>query len=501
MSSKHLLFLEAGRLSAYVRKKGRLEGEGTFAASPEERNNFAQYLSGRRQGRFYLLANLAEEAYASESIPLLWGRERRMLIARKARQHFPEPALICVESAGREKTTRRNENLLIAALTAPEQLQPWLAALKDAEAALGGIFSPAQFSGRLLERLGHKAPQCLLLCLFGRSLRETYLSNGQAVFSRLIAIDDTSPPALANCFVTEATRLHQYLSGQRRIGRETRLPIFILVHPSAIKEVERVSATAADLDLRIIDSHLAARRLKLEPLPKDSCCVPLFLHLLDNRQAREQFAVPALRLDFRLAQGRRLIWCSAFCLLAASGLGTAHTLHQTRLLGEASERMAEEEQRMRKRHQDIIASFPKTDTAYESIRYLMERYDELAKRRNELPSRLFLLGRVLDKIDDIELDNLDWRIEKIAPGARTSLPQESISLNGHRQGENPEVLRRQVQANLEQFSDLLRSTSACTAEIARPLLMTDFTDDSAPQSGDAGTFVRQHFSLRITCRQ
>lgn len=499
MTTCHLLFLEAGRLSAFVRQRGKLETAGVFSANAAGNEQFANYLAERRQGRFYLLTNLADEAYASESIPPLSGGDRRTLIARKARQHFPEPALNCVYSLGREKTGRRNENLLISALTAPEQLQPWLQLIKDAQAALIGIYSTAQLGGPLLGKVGQAAPHCLLLCQFGHSLRESYLNEGCTVFSRLIAIGDTSAPAIANDFVTEASRLHQYLIGQRRIGREARLPIFILAHPQAVAEIEKSCAAAGNLDFRIIDKHLAARRLKLEAQPEDSCCTSLFLQLLANQQPREQFAGPALRLDYRLAQSRRLLGYLGFGMLSLSGLSTAHTLHQAQALREASWQMGHDQQLLQQRYQAIVGGFPKLDLDPGSVRQLIERHDELAAQRNQLAPGLFMLGSILDQVSEIELDNLDWRVENIAPGAQASVVQEAITLNGHLPGENAGAARRQALASLEHFNKLLRSTSNCTAEIAKPLLTTPSPGNDENALEEAESLVTQHFSLRITC--
>ncbi|MFZ2268563.1 MAG: hypothetical protein WAV95_13395 [Azonexus sp.] len=503
MTSCHLLLLEAGHLSAFILNKGELEAEAIFDANADDHGNFARYLAARRQGRFHLLTNLAEEAYVRECIPALWGGDRQMLIARKARQHFPEPALSCVRSLGREKTTRRNENLLISALTAPEQLQPWLPAIQAAGAALSGIYSPALLNGQLLEKLDRTAPHCLLLCLFGHSLRESYLHNGHTVFSRLIVISDTTPATIAHSFVTEASRLQQYLIAQRLIARDAQLAIFIIAHPQAVALIEKACGEAEHQAFSIIDSHSAARQLKLKTLPADSCSAPLFLHLLAHKQPREQFASPALRLDFRLAQGRRLIWGTALSMLALSGLSTVHALHQAGAEREESAQMAHAEQVLRQRQKAVVSSFPKLDLDPESLHQLLAQHAQLTTQRGQLVPSLLLLGGALDQVDEIEVDNLDWRIERIASGAGTPVARQVITLNGYLPGDSasPGSSARQAQASLEHFNDVLRATATCRAEIAKPLLTTNLPVPGDDRQEESASLVAHHFSLRISCQK
>lgn len=495
MSTCHLLFLDTDQLAAFTWKRGKLEAAGVFIANDEGQHNFATYLATHHHACFHLLVNLPDEGYACESIPCLWGRDRQALITRKAGQHFAAPALSCVTSLGCEKSTRKNENLLISALTAPEQLQPWLQLIKDAGIALSGIYSTSQLGGQLLAKLGHSAPDCLLLCQFENSLRESHVHNGHVFFSRLIGISDNTPPAIADSFVAEAIRLHQYLIGQRRISREDKLPIFILADPQTIADLEQACATANHLAFHIIDCPAAARRLKLHPEAEDSCCAQLFLHLLAGKQPRQQFASPELRQDFRLAQSRRLIWGLVFSMLSMSSLSAAHTIRQARSLHTESEQLIRDEALIRREHQATVAAFPKLDIDHDSLRQLIERHDELARQRFDPVASLFMLARALDQLPEIEIDSLDWRVEKTA--ASTSIAPPVITLNGHLEQQSDSA--RQALASLEQFNEGLRAAANCRAEIAGPLRATSTPATSDDE--DDGPLFRQNFALRINCQK
>jgi hypothetical protein len=65
-------------------------------------------------------------------------------------------------SLGYEKNQRKNEKLLLSALTDPAHLEPWLQRLNAAEVALAGIYSVSQLGGLLLKNWGYPegAPCC-----------------------------------------------------------------------------------------------------------------------------------------------------------------------------------------------------------------------------------------------------------------------------------------------------------------------------------------------------
>jgi len=488
MSASHLLYLDAELLSAYTWQRGQLALERAFPINSEELRDFGEYLLMHRQARFRLLVNLADEGYVTENIPRLWGSDRRALIARKAKQHFPEPALNCVFSLGMEKTTRKTENLLIAALMGTEQLQPCLQTLANCEAALAGVYSTAQLNGALLKKLGYTPPSCLLLSLFKTSMRESYLADGQTVFSRLIPITDRSPAAIAYSFATEAGKLQQYLIGQRRIGRDEALPIFVIAHPESVDEIAQACAVTTNQAITLIDNQAAAHRLKLKTPAPDNCSELLFLHQLTSNTPRQQFATQELRRSFRLAQTRRLIWAMSAGILATGTLSAANDIQQARLLTEETRQQRSDESILRHHHQEIVAAFPALDISHESLRQITDRHAELVLQQNRMPPTLALLANALDQVSAIELESLDWK-------AGTTGTKEMLAIKGYVQEEATSGTT--AKATLERFMELLREIPNCRIDTPHPLLPSSaaqpFADDdaSSPRS-------TQEFLLRMT---
>ena len=304
MIPRRLLYLDTQRLTTHVWQRGKLRPEGVFVMRPEEFTRFTEYLRSHRNSHFRMLVNVAEEGHELETIPFLQGADRKALITRKLGQHFLGSPLATAISLGYEKHKRKNEKLLLSALTNPAHFEPWLKCLEDADAALAGIYTVAQLGGILLRKLGKSAPRALLLTFQDHSIRESYLADGQPLFSRMAPLLDSSIGGLASRFASEANKLHQYLLAQRHVGRNEDLPVYILAHPQAVPAVRQSCRDMANLGFEIIDSHQAARQLDLKSLPDDSSSELLFLHQLATAAPRQQFAGEDHRHDYHISRIR-----------------------------------------------------------------------------------------------------------------------------------------------------------------------------------------------------
>jgi hypothetical protein len=172
--SSRLLYLNTHRLSAYRWQQGKLRCEGVFNHNDEGFRLFADYLAGHASSQFSLLANVAEEGHALETIPFLQGADRQTLITRKIGQHFLGTSLAAAISLGYEKRQRKNEKLLLSALTNPAHFEPWLGKLGEAEVALVGIYTVAQWVASCSKSLARTAAAaCCSPCRITRSAKPT----------------------------------------------------------------------------------------------------------------------------------------------------------------------------------------------------------------------------------------------------------------------------------------------------------------------------------------
>lgn len=465
MTVQRILYLNTHRLSAYAWDSGHVALEEVFEATPEDQGRFTAYLRRHSHRPLRLLCNVAEESHQVETIPFLRGADRELLLERKASQLFFGTALTASTSLGYEKDRRKNERVLVSALTNPLHLQPWLNGIAEAEVPLAGVYTISQLGGRLLRRIAQVPPRCLLLTLQDHSIRESYLADGVPVFSRMAPLFDGSLAGIATTFATEGAKLHQYLVSQRQIGRNDRLPVFVVIHPEAVEVVRSVCSAPGATDYQIVDSGQAAARLGLRNPPADAHCENLFVHLLATSPPREQFVAEENRRDFRLYQLRRgLVGAGVLALLAAL-LFAGKQLAETHLNRSEGADLIAAEHDMDRRYRQITAAFPQLGVSNDTLRRVVGRYQEWRRVQRQPGDTYRHIGRAMDQSPAIELEAIEWRLGADggpggnSPSNRSPLLQagEEIAVVKGVVRVAPDAQPRQVLAAFEQFVSLLQS--------------------------------------------
>lgn len=494
-----LLYLNTHRLFAYAWQQGNLLSEGVFDNDDEGLRQFSQYLDARRNDRFTLLANVAEEGHAYETIPFLHGPDRQTLITRKIGQHFQGTSLATAISLGYEKTQRKNEKLLFSALTNPAHFEPWLQRLGSAEVALSGIYSVAQLGGRLLKKLGLGGGRCLLLSMQDHSIRSSYLLDGQAHFSRMAPLTDSSIAGIASTFAAESGKLHQYLIGQRLIGRDEALPVFIVAHPLTLPAIEKACPDRGQLSFRIIDSHTAAAKLSLHTLPEDNRSDLLFLHLLAIAAPQQQFGNETHRHHFHLSQLRNGLLAAGFIALLGSVLYSAKQAYDAHDRREEARVLAASDAELNQRYRATASMLPQLDIDNDTLRQLTTRYTELSRQQRQPGPAFVRVSQALDRIPAISLEGIEWKNDGTYDPTKEPEMREITIVRGSIN--LPQADPRKVLGVFDSFVEILRNQPDVSVNVQqRPF---DIESGSALRGGDGQEEAAKprQFMVEIVRRQ
>lgn len=476
----YFLYLNTHRLSAYRWQSGSLLPESIFENDNDGLELFAQFLAVHPDGRYALLVNVAEEGHAQETIPFLRGADRSTLIARKISQQFLGSPLAIANTLGYEKNQRKNEKLLLSALTNPAHLDPWLQRLMHAEVALSGIYTVSQLGGQLLKKLGLPKERCLLLSMQDHSIRSSYLANGQTLFSRMSPLTDSSIAGIASAFATESAKLQQYLIGQRLIGREETLPAFIMAHPLMLSAVEKACPDRAQLNFSLIDSHTAAHKLGLTTLPEDNRSDLLFMHLLAIAAPRQQFANDQHRHHFHLFQLRRGLIAAGVVVLLGSALFSAKQAYETHTFREETQALRASDGELNRRYQAIAGTLPQLSVDNDTLRQLTDRYAELSRLQRQPGEALGLVGQVLERFPAIVLDSIEWQNQPPYASGQNVASRETTIVRGTVDLQSAEA--RKVLSMFDDFVAALRKQSGWSINVLQQPF--DVASGSALRGGD-----------------
>lgn len=512
MPTRRLLYLSSQQLVACRWQSGALFDEGRFAAGSEGWQRFAEYLAAHADSEFALLVNVAEEGFHIETIPYLQGSDRRALIQRKLGQIYFSAALTASLSLGYEKNKRKDERVLLAALTNNDFFAPWLKAFADADAALAGIHSLPLLVPNLLRKLKLADERCLVLTVQDQSLRQTFLERGEVRFSRLSPLNDSSIGGMAQTFASESVKLQQYLVSQRIIGRHEQLAAYIVAHSGALKAIQASCVNGPALRYQVLAIEDCARQTGLKTVPANSHGEPLFLHLLVSAPPRIQFADDRRRHRYHLGQVRAALHACGALALAGCLLYSGKLAFDAYGIAQETEQLAIEATQLRQRYEAIVRTFPPMPTDNESLRRVIDRYAEL-DRLSTSPSGLYHeISRALAAAPAAELEAIDWRVGNADAGkppppgqsAPTGLPalpvgSEAAVVRGTLKL-GPNANARQMLAVFNQFLQALEANAQLKVDVLqRPF---DIEPGKALKGGDLTLEDNQPraFALQVTRR-
>jgi hypothetical protein len=509
MPERRILYLSTHQMAAFQWQGGAVRSEGNFESSAAGLEAFSAYIAAHPKSIFTLLVNLAEEGFQLETIPFLQGNDRNTVIARKLSQLFYTTPYTASISLGHEKTRRKDEKLLLAALTGQAALDPWVSTLRDARAAIAGIYSLPFLGETLLKKLKIADDHCILLTLQDQSIRETYFERGKLHFSRISPLTNTSIGGIAQAFATEAVKLQQYLLSQRLIARNQSFRAVVVAHPQAMPAVETSCISTELLAYHFVSTDECRRQIGLRTAPTTTSAETLFSHLVATDPPAAQFAKPVLRHDYRLWQVRKALYGLGAAALLTCVLFSAKQFYAAYSLSNEAETIASEAQSARQRYEEIASTFPVIPTSTENLRQIMNRYAEL-EGNGASPELLYReISTALSSAPAVDITTIEWKTAGATDTAPTPRvpPTDAASAGGQMAvihgslNLGARATPRQILGAFQQFVDTLRANPALLVRV----LQQPFDVDSgkALRSGNDGTADTgaRPFVLEITRRK
>lgn len=431
MPQRRILFLDTTRLSAYRCSGGTVDLEGSFVTDAAGLEAFGAYLVRHRNCVFSLLADVSEEGFQAEDIPFTSGKDRKSIITRKLAQFFYNTPLSAAHSHGRLKTGRRDERLLLMALTRPQHFEPWLDLMREMQTILAGVYTLSQVTQRLLP--ADAPPQLLLVTQTHGGLRQTYFADRQLRFSRLTPLATGTAQEAAVATSSESAKMHQYLSSQRLIDRNRPLATRVFAHPTQVAAMRERCRDSAVLQFEFVDLLQEAKHLGLRTPLADSRAETLFCHLLAQKTPNEQLAPPQDRQFYRLWQTRfflkaasAIIFVGGLLFAAKQGLELWHIVDVT-------DKLQQQSRLDQQRYDAMLQALPQIPLSTDNLRAFVDRYQQVEKRAQGPAPLLVQLSRSLDAFPAIALDHIEWKIAEkpdAAPGGASPSPATPETTGG-----------------------------------------------------------------------
>ncbi len=489
-----LLLLSANHLHAQHMGDGKLLAQHDFSDTPEDRENFAALLR-TIYCPTYLLTDLIEEDFRQETILHLLGGNRSALLQRKFDQYYRATPFRQATLLQRQKTGRRDDDMLFSALTNPALIQPWLDIILAQQTLLAGIYSIPQISAPLIK--GHTSNHLLLISwrkLAG--LRQTYFSSHRLQISRLTPV--YADLSFRDAVLKELARTYQYLKSLSLLPTGQTLDVRIMCHADDQEQLRQQLPKGSDMHYEFIDINEFAQSLKIENQIPDSDASRIFLHELANKPPKAHYANAEHTRYFTLWRLRQILYLASATIFAASLIWAATYFWQGRINNGTAESLAAQAQVIQSESQQIIQTFPDSQVSAVDMKSSVSIMRKLAQYQSIPDAVMQPVSNALTHFTQINLLHLSWQMDAAQPVAantQVDVPAQVIKLKGNLQGFKNDY--RAALKYLDDFQQELSMHGYQVTALSRPLDISPTGSLSDLQQSAANPL---DFSLQLVWR-
>jgi hypothetical protein len=403
---KLFLYLSNDHLIAVRWSAGAAQEEHAFAASESGRAGFAEFLQSTPPMPTYVLTDLIEEDFRLDTVPHVNARDRKSLLERKLHQLYRATPYRLAKIVGRLADGRRDDEVLLCALTNAELVQSWVDVLLEARVPVAGVYSVALITESLHKALQVKSKHALWVSLQANAgWRQTYCQDARVRFSRLTPITGSQSPAAL--LSEQIGKTVQYLESINSFTSEETLEVHVL-SDRATQAVLRASLLDGG-QLRYVfhDVAEAAKRVDLRDAPGGSEATPLYLRLLDNART-EQFAPSAQRRYADIRRVRMSMLGASVALALAGVVFGAWNLLQTQRLRANVEQIETTTRGLRAAHGATVAAFPVSKVNAQAMNEAVTYHAKLVREAPVFSDFARELSQVMNVFPAVHLERLVW---------------------------------------------------------------------------------------------
>jgi len=464
MAAKLLLYVSAHQATAAICRQGRLSSVQTFDDGQAGLSAFDAYMRGARGLPTRVMIDTLDEDYRFETLPHVARGDRAQMAQRRLRQLYRATPFAAWVQQERVIGKRKDDRYLFAAITDPEVLNPWLRVIEANRAPISGIHPLPMVTLSLIQRLGLKHPNLLIVTRNGAGLRQTFCKHLKFRISRLTAPRDLNTPADAY-YAEEIGNTRMYLDALTVTHVDDTVLVLILDHDGSLRGLpDALSRGRPNMHCELIGPDEIARRLSISPTDLTACTDSLHLHLLANSAPNLDLAPPQVEVGFQVYKIRQYVYVAAAGLMFGAILWAAMNEIRAWYVADRIVLLEQQIQQYQLRYKEVTAQFPQTPASAEELRDTVEAAQRIRSALRTPEGMLVVLSRALDVSPDVALRKVDWRygVQAEAAGDAAAEPSRSTGRVLRQMG----VIAAEVTRDTQDHRAVLDRIRAFTASLA-----------------------------------
>ncbi len=406
---RRALFISAYKVAVYHWHKGKIASSYLFDIDEEGKQNLERYLSQTTNSPFYILVDVFEEEYRRETIPHVFGADRQALLNRKQDRLFRDTPYIYDELQGREEEGRRDDNILLTAITNPGLVRAWVEILDAHRTPVAGIYSIPLLAHSLLKLRSEAKDHTLLVSLQSISgLRQTFIQNGELRISRLVQMPRYGTTPYAAYIAEEVEKIQRYLNSLRLIPENEPLSICFLLAGELRDELEEYYSDSELVKYHIIDINELAKDAGLEISTTAPFSDQLFVSHLLKRTPANQYGAASERRYFSMRRMRYSMLAASMLLMTVGVLWSGYNSFTGLSYKQQSIAAELRKQFYSARYTMARERLPDTPVEPEDLQRAVEISNSMKQYKTWPLEAVKVISKGLDNFPVVRLKSLSW---------------------------------------------------------------------------------------------
>lgn len=407
-----VLLINDSGLQLFAWRNATLAWLQAFHATPSELEAFDAALEPYQDWPAIVVTDLIEESFRHDTAVHVTGSDHAAIMKRKLDFMFRGTTYRLAKVIDRETTGRRDDRIMLSAITKPDLVDIWVRVLLERRMAIQGVTSVAHLlhDFAAIEKIDHDEYLLIINIEPGGNLRQTFVRKGIVMFSRLTPVQARETMLLGGDVLQETLQLRQYFERIQFVPYEATMRIQVYsAFDDAYLQLEARSAEMNRFEVVHIGPLLTA--LGVELGAQEASPVHYFIaKVLAGRQPANVYAPPVATKYQDLRRFGRMLWYTTATILLL-GIGAcippalsvlAQWEERDTLLAQA--RPLQEEYRM------LTERFPETPIPSREMQLVVETHDLIAQQVYSPVDALNMISRALAGATGLQLTNVTWEL-------------------------------------------------------------------------------------------
>lgn len=317
-STRRAMIVSSDKLAVYHWAKNCLGTSYLFDTSKEGFEQFGRYLKEVNNDPVYILLDTAAEEYRLDTVPHVIGADRKAVIARKQDRLFRGTPYLYTEVQGRQETGRRDDNIMLSAITNPNFIKPWLGILEENKVPVASVISVPLLLQTIPDIIPEMSNNSLVFSLQSISgLRQSFFRDKSLKFSRLVKVPRYGTEPYAPIISEELEKVRRYINSARLIDLGKPLDVYFLGNKSLLEELGKTHVNSAMLRYHMLDIDKLGASCGIAGQMNTPFSDKYFVYQLLKNKSKNFYAVSKETRYFQMRQMNKALRIANLVLMLA----------------------------------------------------------------------------------------------------------------------------------------------------------------------------------------